>query len=386
VSTCVVEVGPATVRGPRPAADDIVVTALGCIDDEIAVLDEAPVAVPALWRQVFRTVLPDEPDATVLVCPTWWSQTRVERVREAAAACSAKVSVRQRANVLERGIPAVSTVVEIAPEFVVIARAGDVVTAEPRLGYTEEIARSVADHVGPSTSVLVDTPVGVVGGTELAGAISECLRGDGVVVTTVHPDRVLRSSREPRGRRQRAMTPPRQRAHRSALRSALIVSVALLCIALAVGTDEAEPVSIPMTLLVEGRVALKVPALWAVQRITSGAGSARVEVMAPDHTVALLVTQSQVRESETLTSTSATLRNALDGQQAGVFSQFKPEDRRADRPAVTYRELRGGRQIDWAVFVDDTLRIAVGCQSAPGDEAAVRDVCEEAIRSAHTVV
>lgn len=384
MNACVVEVGPATVRGPRPVADNVVATALECIDDEIAILDEAPVAVPAIWRDVFRTVLPDEHDATVLVCPTWWPQTRVERVRGAVAAMSSEVSVLQRADVLRRGVPGVSTVVEIAPEFVVIARAGDVLTADPRVGDTADIARSVADHVGPSTSVLVDAPVGVIGGTELAGAISESLRGDGVAVTTVHPDQVLRLHREPRTRRQHAMTPLRPRIESSALLAALTVSVALLCIGVAVGTDSAAPVSTPTTLLVEGRVALKVPALWTVQRVTSGPGSARVQVVAPDHSIALLITQSKVRGSETLSSTSATLRSALDGQQPGVFSRFMPEDRRADRPVVTYREHRGGRQIDWTVFVDDTLRIAVGCQSAPGDEEAVREACDEAIRSAHT--
>ena len=386
MNACVVEVGPATVRGPRPAAQNVVATALGCIDDEIAVLDDAPVAVPAIWREVFRTVLPDEPDAAVLVCPTWWPQTRIERVREAAATRSTKVSVLQRADVLGEGVLGATTVVEIAPEFVVIASGGDVLTADPRLGDTADIARSVADHVGPSTSVLVDAPVGVVGGTELADAISSCLRSDGLVVTTVHPDQVLRSSREPRTRRQHAMTPPRPRPEKSALLSALAVAVVLVCLGLAFGADEADPVSIPTTLLVEGRVALKVPALWAVRRITTGPGSARVQVMAPDNSIAVLVTQSQVRASETLSNTAATLRSAVDGQQAGVFSQFKSEDLRADRQVVTYRELRGGRQTDWAVFVDGSLRIAVGCQSSPGDEEAIRHVCEEAIRSAHTVV
>jgi type VII secretion-associated protein (TIGR03931 family) len=386
VNACVVEVGPATVRGPRPAAQDVVATALGCIDDEIAVLDEAPVAVPAIWRQVFRTVLPDELEATVLVCPTWWPATRVERVREAAAASSPKVSVLQRADVLGGGVPGVSTVVEIAPEFVVIARAGDVVAADPRLGDTADIARSVADHVGPSTSVVVDAPIGVVGGTELAGAISNCLRSDGVVVTTVHPDQVLRSCLRPRTGRQLPATPPRPGVEKWAVLCALVISVTLLCLGVAFATDEADPVSIPTTLLVEGRVALKVPALWSVQRITSGPGSARVQVTAPDNSIALLVTQSRVRDGETLPSTAATMRSALDGQRAGVFSQFNADDRRADRPVVTYREVRGGRQIDWAVFVDDTLRIAVGCQSAPGDEDAARDACDEAIRSAHSVV
>ena len=115
MNASVVEVGPATVRGPRAAAQNVVATALGCIDDDIAVLDEAPVAVPAIWREVFRTVLPDEHDATVLVCPTWWPKTRVERVREAAAVRSAKVSVLQRADVLGGGVPGVTTVVEECP-------------------------------------------------------------------------------------------------------------------------------------------------------------------------------------------------------------------------------------------------------------------------------
>src|SRR4029077_9102531 len=39
----------------------------------------------------------------------------------------------------------------------------------------------------------------------------------------------------------------------------------------------------------------------------------------------------------------------------------------------------------WAVLVDDSLRIAIGCQSAPGHEEAVREACDQAIRSAHGV-
>ena len=94
----------------------------------------------------------------------------------------------------------------------------------------------------------------------------------------------------------------------------------------------------PMTLLVEGRVAVKVPAQWAVRRITSGPGSARVQVMAPDDANAVLITQSQVRRGETLSATAATLRTALDDQQAGVFDQFNPDDRRA---GSTRRHLSG---------------------------------------------
>ena len=384
MNECVVEVGPATVRGPCPVARDVVTTALTHIDDEIAVLDDAPVAVAAIWREVFRTVLPERLETAVLVCPTWWPQARVERVREAAAAGSAKVSVRQRAEVLANGLLD-PTVVEIASEFVVTARAGGVVAADPRIGETADIARSIADRIGPAATVMVDAPVGVAGAVELAAAISERLRRGGATTTTVHHDHVLRSDSEPR-KRAHAGEPPRLRGERPALLAALVVSAVLVCLGLAFGADEPDPADIPTTLLVEGRVALKVPALWAVRRITSGQGSARVQVMAPDGSTAVLVTQSRVREGETLSTTSAMLSEALHEQQEGVFSRFNPDDRRADRQAATYRELRDGRQIDWAVFVDDGLRIAVGCQSATGGEEVVRHVCEEAVRSAHAVV
>jgi type VII secretion-associated protein (TIGR03931 family) len=384
VNDCVVEVGPATVRGPRRATQNMVTTALACIDDEIAVLDDAPVAVAAIWREVFRAVLPEGLDAVVLVCPTWWSPTRVERVRDAAAAGSTKVAVRQRAEVLAGDPFGDSTIVEIAPDFVVTVREGCVVAADPRIGKTADIARSVAAHIGPSTTVLVDAPADVVGAAGLAAAISQRLRADGAVVTTAYQGQVLHTRKE-----QRPLPdlgePQRSRSARPVLVAALVVSVTALCLGYAFA-DEPDPTEIPMTLLVEGRVAVKVPALWPVSRITSGQGSARVQVTAPDGSTALMVTQSQVRDGETLSTTAAVLSGALHSQPAGVFSRFNPEDRRADRQAATYRELRDGRQIDWAVFVDDSLRIAIGCQSAPGAEAAVRSVCAAAIRSAHAVV
>ena len=365
----------------------LVSTALECIDDEIAVLDEQPVAVAAVWRQVFHAVLPERVETAVLVCPTWWPSPRVERVRDAAAARSTKVVVRQRAEVLSDDVPGISTVVEIAPDFVVVSQDGGVVTAEPRLGEATAIARSLAGVIGSATTVSVDAPVGVAGAVELARAIAAHLSAEHVAVTTVHQDRVLAAVRDRRP--TRANSPrPRRRERRVAAPAAVVVSAALLSVGLSLSpvTDEPDRTSIPMTLLVEGRVALKVPALWTVRRITSGPGSARVQVMAPDDSTGVLMTQSQVREGETLTATSATLRSALDDEQPGIFSQFDPDDRRAGRPAATYREVRDGRQIDWAVFVDDTVRIAIGCQSAPGIEHAVRDVCEEAIRSAHALV
>ena len=56
-----------------------------------------------------------------------------------------------------------------------------------------------------------------------------------------------------------------------------------------------------------------------------------------------------------------------------------------DQSVVTYREIRADRHITWFVLIDESLRIAIGCQSAPGHEEAVREACDQAIRSAHAV-
>jgi type VII secretion-associated protein (TIGR03931 family) len=387
VKDAVVEVGPVAIRGQLRADQHLESTALQFIDDEIAMLDDQPVAVTAIWRQVFSAMLHERVETAVLVCPTWWPSPRIARVREAAATRSTKVVVLKRADVLVVGVPGVPAVIEIAPEFVVIWRSGGVIAAQPRLGDEGDVIRSVADGVGSATTVLVDAPRGVAGAVDLARAISEHLRADGVAVTTVSPDRVLTAARD-RNRSAYKRDPVLPRGRRMAGVTAVGASLALVCagIGLTSGTEQSDAAPVPMTLLIEGRVAVKVPALWRVQRITSGSGSARVQVTAPDTSNAVLLTQSQVRSGETLSATSATLRNALDDQQPGVFTAFRPDDRRADRAAATYREVRDGRQIDWTVLVDDTVRIGIGCQSAEGGEFVGDYVCEEAIRSAHAVV
>ena len=380
MTDCVVEVGPGTVRGPNDAPAELVSTALECIDDEIALFDDEPVAVAALWRELFRYVLRDDgASSVVLVVPTWWPQPWIDRVRDAADVENAVVV--QRSCVLSRDAPGIPTVIEIAPELVAVSRDGQVIAAEPRFGASADVAAAVAECVGRPAVVMVDAPSGVDDATGLATVIAERLRGEGVSVTIVDPDRVLTPPRETR---QRVEQPARR--SRVAL-SAGVVSVVLACVGAGVaygltGSDEAR---VPMTLLVEGRVAVKVPAQWTAQRITAGPGSARVQVSAPDGGAAVLMTQAQVRNGETLTATAAALRSALDDQPDGVFTDFNPEDRRADRPAATYTEVRVGRRIDWTVFVDDAVRIAIGCQSGLNEEPVLRRICDEAISSAHAV-
>jgi type VII secretion-associated protein (TIGR03931 family) len=141
-----------------------------------------------------------------------------------------------------------------------------------------------------------------------------------------------------------------------------------------------------MTLLVEGRVGVMVPALWEVQRVTSGPGSARVQVVSPDDaTLALHITQSSLAAQQSHEQMAESLRRVLGQEPDGVFIEFNPSDSRADHAVATYREIRQDRHVRWFVQIDRSLRIAVGCQSAPGHDDAVREVCDQAIRSAHAV-
>jgi type VII secretion-associated protein (TIGR03931 family) len=137
---------------------------------------------------------------------------------------------------------------------------------------------------------------------------------------------------------------------------------------------------------VEGRVGVMVPAQWVVQRVTSGPGSARVQVVSPtDADTAVHVTQSSLTPHRSHEQVAESLRSALRDEPDGVFVDFNPSDRRAGQPVVTYREIRADHHIAWVVLVDKSLRIAIGCQSAPGQEEAVREVCDQAIRTAHAV-
>jgi type VII secretion-associated protein (TIGR03931 family) len=134
--------------------------------------------------------------------------------------------------------------------------------------------------------------------------------------------------------------------------------------------------------LVEGRVQVRVPPHWAVERIVGGPGSRRVQVSSPAQAdVALHITQSYAPES-TPAEAAEVLRRAIAGQPAGVFVDFRATDVVAGRPAVTYRELRPGRVIRWTVLAAGAARISIGCQSPPAAQGAVQAACEEAVRSA----
>lgn len=384
MSGVVVEVGPATVGGPNHADADWVSAGIDAIDDELTLIDERPVAVADVWRAVMRDVVGGDADTVVLVCPTWWASSRVDLVRDAACGVAKDCVVLKRAQVLRGGRPdRLTTVVELAPEFVVVS---------PPIGDMQVVARGDTDAIvaaiPTSMAVLLDGPEGVEGARPLVTAIADRLRANSVAVTVADSDCVLRGvdALLPREDGHDAR-PVGHRRLATAVLAGTLLSAAAVCGGFAARQHGPGPAAnMPMTLLVEGRVGVMVPAKWVVQRVTSGPGSARVQVNSPtDADVAVHVTQSSLPPNQSHEQVAESLHSMLGQQPDGVFVDFKPSDRRAGLTVVTYRELRADHHITWVVLVDETLRIAIGCQSAPGHEDAVRDVCDQAIRSAHAV-
>ena len=392
----IVEVGPGTVRGPNDVRADWVSAALECIDDDIALIDERPVSVAELWQEVLGTTVGDAVDGVLLVCPAWWSSSRIDRVCDAARAVATNVDVLQRRLVLREGLAdRLATVVEIAAEFVVISSPDGGVAIVMRRDGPAVVAERVAGQIGVSAAAVVDAPVGIVGAASIGLSVADHLRANGIAVSIAGEDGARRAAAIWLARQQGIVRDPeaaevdpliRRGPRRVAVLAGAAMTVAALCGGFAVRHEKPEPPSVgmPMTMLVEGRVGVMVPARWAVQRITTGPGSARVQVVSPsDADIVLHITQSSIPSHLTLATMADTLRTALAEQPVGVFVDFNPADRRLDKPAVTYREKRADHDIAWTVLIDDDVRIAVGCQSGPGREWLVRDACDQAIQSAH---
>jgi type VII secretion-associated protein (TIGR03931 family) len=296
-------------------------------------------------------------------------------------------------------------VVEIAEALVVIT--GAEVVAIPRRAEPHPIVEEVATvTVGmmrnTSTVVLIDAPNTVAGAPALAALIAGAVRDTGRVVLEIGDARLpglaqsaLSVPDEPSGPRVTAGARgvrSRGRMIRGGVAGAAVVATALPLAISAVAPADRHVVSPPAavqtartTFLVEGRVALTVPADWPAQRVVTGPGSARVQVTSPsDPEVALHVTQSPVA-GETLGGAAERLKRAIDAEPAGVFVDFNPSGVSVARPAVTYREVRATHHVRWTVLLDGPVRISVGCQSRTGDEEAIRDACEQAVRSAHAI-
>lgn len=392
--TAVIEAGPGTIRrlacADPPGADpETVAAALHAVDDPAALVGEQPVCVDALWRTVLRALCSagQTAEPVVIVHPSWWAASRVARVRTAARTVAGDVTTCGRDKVLATAAPEPNVVVEIAPRMVVVT--GTAVVAEPRTNDPHRVAAAVVRRIVAATAsasalVLIDKPSTVGGAVALAALIAAGLRAVAadMAVQVVDDARLARLAgaaldtdhKEPE-------TVRGHHRHRGVVPAALALTAVLAGVGLC-GRPDAPTVE-PATYLVEGRITLRVPAQWPVQRVTSGPGSARVVLTSPsDPQVALHVTQSPVPDAG-LSVTAAALERALADQPPGVFVDFNPAGQRAGRPAVTYREVRAGHDIWWSIVLDDAVRISIGCQSRPGDADAVREVCEQAVRSAH---
>lgn len=381
MTSAVIEVGPVTVRGPGPVAADLAAVAVAGIDDEIALIEDEPVAVSDLWVEVLGAAGAGAGTLT-LVCPTWWTADRCDRVRDAAM--GSEVVVMQRVQALSASLSAgPPVVVEIADEVVMVSgvHAGGIALARHALDDpdAEAVVRAVLAIAGRSAEVVVDAPVEVSGAVTLGNEVVEGLRRRDLVAT-VADARTWRNTLVAPDTEADEQLGRRSRTGRFAMCAAATLAAVLGGIAFAAHGPPTDHPS--MTVLVEGRVGVQIPAGWTVRRITEGPGSARVEVVSPsDPELMIHLTQSGVGDG----TVADTLQAALREQPAGVFVDFDPSAVVAARQVVSYREVRTGREIRWAVFVDGVVRIAVGCQSAPGHGEAVRWACEAATRSAHAV-
>jgi len=396
----VIEAGPGSIRrlccGTSGVVDDELSAAvLGAIDDELALVGGRPVAVDSLLRAALRSLDCGSPAGTIVVHPSWWSASRVGVVTAAARTLANDpndVVVQPRSWLLTQAAPEAAVVVEIADRLVAIA--GSEVEAVPRGTEPQHVADEVAGLIaGKAAVVLIDAPSKIAGAAALATLIAGAVRRRGTTVMEIVGDaRLLRLAKAARSVPDEPAEPPpaaRSRAGRHVRLAAAGVVLAAVVAGVAMGSHHGIPAAAPTqhaptTFLVEGRVALTVPANWPTQRVVAGPGSARVQVTSPsDPEVALHVTQSAVA-GETLGDAAQRLKRAIDAEPAGVFVDFNPAGVSAGRPAVTYREMRAAHQVRWTVLLDGAVRISVGCQSRPGHDV-LRDVCEQAVRSAHAI-
>jgi type VII secretion-associated protein (TIGR03931 family) len=384
--------------------------ALGAIDDRLALVDGRPVTVASLWRDALRSLDCGRADATkamIVVHPSWWPASRVGVV----AAAVNGVVMQPRSWLLAQtstAAPEATVVVEIGERLVSIAgdSKGERLVAVPRRTGPRSVAEEVAGEVarirrGPTSVVLIDAPIAVAGASTVATLIAAAVRDadneqTAVVVDDARLRRLAQSIRLPEDDSTQPAADAGDVGSRAWKLPGLAAAGVVLAVAApavaAVGRNAAPATeNAPTTFLVEGRVALTVPANWPTLRVLGGPGSARVQVTSPsDPEVGLHLTQSLVPEAtqethEPLEGIAERLKRAIDAEPAGVFVDFDPSGVSAGRSAVTYREIRPGHQVRWTVWLDGVVQISIGCQSRPGGEDAVREVCEQAVRSARAI-
>jgi type VII secretion-associated protein (TIGR03931 family) len=301
----------------------------------------------------------------------------VSRIRRAAGLHCAEPVVLLRHEVLG-GAPGdregyrspAGCLIEIAPEFVICRVPGLPIAVTPRLGAVADIADTVMHGVIGAGPVMIDVPLGVAGAAALAAALAGHVHGHDVQIVD---DTVLAVTCAPE---QQAPVPPRRRPTVRPVAAGLLLALGVLLGLSRTG----EPAQHPTTEFTEGRVTVHIPVGWEVHRITDGAGSPRVQVFSStEESAAILLTQSVAGPDPG--RTADVLRTALALQPPGIFTGLRTDDHRGGRAVLSYVEMRADREIAWAVFVDNSVRIAVGCQQ-PRSGAVIRPHCDEAIRSA----
>ncbi len=394
----VVEVGPNAIRrlccGVATVADRTLERlALESLDDAVTLVDCEPVTVGSLWRSVLESVKCSGAESIIVVHPSWWSPSRVELVRAAARALGDGVVMTPRSKLLRRASRHPTIIVEITDGFVVVT--ADAVTTETRrqeqCGVVEAVANAVRQMASDVVeTVVIDAPRTVRGAGELSALLAKELQDAGGVVVMQVDDiemRKLAGGLSVVESQDRHAGTPRVGSRRWKL----AVVVAIVSVVLGVGAllyhsapQAGDPAS--TTYVVEGHVALEVPARWPVRRVVAGPGSARLQISSPsDPEVALHVTQSRVA-LESLDATAEFLRGAIDAAPAGVFVDFNPAARVVGRPVVTYREVRSAHDVRWTVWVDKAIRISIGCQSRRGHDEPVRQECDLAVRTARALM
>jgi type VII secretion-associated protein (TIGR03931 family) len=383
----IVEVGPAGVqvlRGPSAARPDeaMVSAVFDGIDDDVALFDERPVEVAELMRAVMSSILGDSRDPVVIVHPSWWSRARIDLVVRSSGATRTVAAVSR--SEVARAAGLLGPFIEIAEEFVAVAGPGLRVFGR---GNIESVA-AVAAESGQSGDILLDAPAGIAGSAQTADGLRVALAARGRSVRDVDVAAIA------------GAVPARRRAR--GLVAAFLAASGMLA---ALGLPDGRELGLPdgrelvgaaaATLrpdggapapaavnLVEGRIVVEVPPHWKVERVRSGSGSRRVQVDSPtDADIALHITVAYAPGS-TLAQAAEVLGDAVAAATPGVFVGFRPVGEVAGRPAVTYREVRAGRVVDWSVVLSGSTRIGIGCQSAPDRTEVVRSACEQAIRTA----
>ena len=283
--------------------------AFDSIDDPVTLVDLRPVTVDSLWRTVLGSVDCGSPERAIVVHPSWWTPTRLDVVGTAAQVLACEVVMRPRSWLLTQASPLESqhtaVVAEIADCFVVVT--GAEVVAETRRGNLSMSFGGCAFH--PRDNVRPDRGGGDrraehsrwcrrTGGDDRQGLQASGMIGAVKVVDDRRPEKGCR--RDYPGRRQQL------RVTRCGAWGAIIVVAGRLALAVLLiiavlgalassrhGAPAGE--SVPTTFLVEGRVAVEVPAQWPTQRVVAGPGSARVQVTSSsDPEMALHVTQSRI--------------------------------------------------------------------------------------------